>query len=153
MRPSEQRNTRLQHRWPFRTSDNSASFDSRLDAQESFSTSLDDTFATEAEVNSATSSLSSSLAVDIASNLSEITNLNSFSSSIESHLPSGVVSGSSQITDGSGIVSGSEFTGSVNVTDTINLAAQDPLPSGNIGDLAVSGSNLYFYNGSWTQVI
>lgn len=131
----------------------SASFDSRLDAQESFSTSLDDTFATEAEVNSATSSLSSSLAVDIASNLSEITNLNSFSSSIESHLPSGVVSGSSQITDGSGIVSGSEFTGSVNVTDTINLAAQDPLPSGNIGDLAVSGSNLYFYNGSWTQVI
>ena len=85
----------------------SASFDSRLDAQESFSTSLDDTFATEAEVNSATSSLSSSLAVDIASNLSEITNLNSFSESIESHLPSGTISGSSQITDGSGIVSGS----------------------------------------------
>ena len=85
----------------------SASFDSRLDAQESFSSSLDDTFATEAEVNSATSSLSSSLAVDIANNLSEITNLNSFSSSIESHLPSGVVSGSSQITDGSGIVSSS----------------------------------------------
>ena len=88
------------------TSD-SASFDSRLDAQESFSSALDDTFATEAEVNSATSSLSSSLAVDIASNLSEITNLNSFSESIESHLPSGVISGSSQITDGSGIVSGS----------------------------------------------
>ena len=43
----------------------SASFDSRLDAQESFSSCLDDTFATEAEVNSATSSLSSSLAVDI----------------------------------------------------------------------------------------
>ena len=63
---------------------------------------LDDTFATEAEVNSATSSLSSSLAVDIASNLSEITNLNSFSESIESHLPSGTISGSSQITDGSG---------------------------------------------------
>ena len=85
----------------------SASFDSRLDAQESFSSALDDTFATEAEVNSATSSLSSSLAVDIASNLSEITNLNSFSESIESHLPSGTISGSSQITDGSGIVSGS----------------------------------------------
>jgi len=85
----------------------SASFDSRLDAQESFSSALDDTFATEAEVNLATSSLSASLAVDIASNLSEITNLNSFSESIESHLPSGVISGSSQITDGSGIVSGS----------------------------------------------
>jgi hypothetical protein len=75
----------------------SASFDSRLDAQESFSTSLDDTFATEAEVNSATSSLSSSLAVDIASNLSEITNLNSFSSSIETYLPTGTISGSSQV--------------------------------------------------------
>jgi hypothetical protein len=75
----------------------SASFDSRIDAQESFSTSLDDTFATEAEVNSATSSLSSSLAVDIASNLSEITNLNSFSSSIETYLPTGTISGSSQV--------------------------------------------------------
>jgi hypothetical protein len=29
-----------------------------------------------------------------------------------------------------------------------NIAAQDPLPAGNVGDLAVSGSNLYFHNGS-----
>lgn len=123
----------------------SASFDSRLDAQESFSTSLDDTFATEVEVNSATSSLSSSLAVDIASNLSEITNLNSFSESIDTTIKTKL--------DTEAIVSGSEFTGSVNITDTINLAAQDPLPSGNIGDLAVSGSNLFFYNGAWTQVV
>jgi hypothetical protein len=123
----------------------SASFDSRLDAQESFSTSLDDTFATEAEVNSATSSLSSSLAVDIASNLSEITNLNSFSSSIDTTIKTKL--------DTEAIVSGSEFTGSVNITDSMNLAAQDPLPSGNIGDLAVSGSNLFFYNGAWTQVV
>jgi hypothetical protein len=43
--------------------------------------------------------------------------------------------------------------GSVNITDTMNLASQDPLPAGNIGDLAVSGSNLFFYNGAWTQVI
>lgn len=100
----------------------SASFDSRLDAQESFSTSLDDTFATEAEVNSATSSLSSSLAVDIASNLSEITNLNSFSESIESHLPSGTISGSSQITDGSGIVSGSgQLEGFVSSSSTSGI--------------------------------
>ena len=123
----------------------SASFDSRLDAQESFSTSLDDTFATEAEVNSATSSLSSSLAVDIASNLSEITNLNSFSSSIDTTIKTKL--------DTEAIVSGSEFTGSVNITDSMNLAAQDPLPAGTIGDLAVSGSNLYFYNGTWTQVV
>jgi hypothetical protein len=35
----------------------------------------------------------------------------------------------------------------------MNLTSLDPLPAGNIGDLAVSGSNLYFYNGAWTQVI
>jgi hypothetical protein len=40
-----------------------------------------------------------------------------------------------------------------NVTNVMNLGAQDPLPAGTIGDLAVSGSNLYFYNGAWTQVI
>jgi hypothetical protein len=34
-----------------------------------------------------------------------------------------------------------------------NIAAQDPLPAGNVGDLAVSGSNLFFYNGAWTQVV
>ena len=110
----------------------SASFDSRLDAQELFSTSLDDTFATEAEVNSATSSLSSSLAIDIASNLSEITNLNSFSSSIESHLPDGVVSGSDQLTSSldsryiqSESITGSNVVGSDSVTsiETITSAS------------------------------
>ena len=29
-----------------------------------------------------------------------------------------------------------------------NIAAQDPLPAGNVGDLAVSGSNLFFHNGT-----
>ena len=81
----------------------SASLDSRLDAQESFSTSIDTTIKTKLDTEA--------------------------------------------------IVSGSEFTGSVNITDSMNLAAQDPLPSGNVGDLAVSGSNLFFYNGAWTQVV
>lgn len=44
-------------------------------------------------------------------------------------------------------------TGSVSITQTLNLAPSNPLPSGKVGDLAVSGSNLYFYNGSWTQVV
>jgi len=48
---------------------------------------------------------------------------------------------------------GLEVTGSVAVTEAMNLAPQDPLPAGTIGDLAVSGSNLFFYNGAWTQVI
>ena len=106
--------------------------ETRLVAQELFSTSLDDTFATEAEVNSATSSLSSSLAIDIASNLSEITNLNSFSSSIESHLPDGVVSGSDQLTSSldsryiqSESITGSNVVGSDSVTsiETITSAS------------------------------
>jgi hypothetical protein len=106
--------------------------ETRVDELEAFSSSLDDTFATEAEVNSATSSLSSSLAVDIASNLSEITNLNSFSSSIESHLPDGVVSGSDQLTSSldsryiqSGSITGSNVVGSDSVTsiETITSAS------------------------------
>ena len=101
----------------------SSSFDSRIDAQESFSTSLDDTFATEAEVNLATSSLSSSLAVDIASNLSEITNLNSFSESIESHLPSGTISGSDQL---EGYVSSSSSSG-IEVMTSASYAAITPV--------------------------
>jgi hypothetical protein len=43
-------------------------------------------------------------------------------------------------------------TGSVSITEVMNLKAQNPLPTGNIGDLAVSGSHLYFYNGAWTQL-
>lgn len=48
---------------------------------------------------------------------------------------------------------GLAVTGSVAVTEAINLTSQDPLPSGSIGDLAVSGSSLYFYNGAWTLVV
>ena len=44
-------------------------------------------------------------------------------------------------------------TGSVGVSNVMNLKPLDPLPAGTIGDLAVSGSNLFFYNGAWTQVI
>ena len=40
-----------------------------------------------------------------------------------------------------------------NISGVMNLTPQNPLPSGKIGDLAVSGSHLYFYNGAWTQVI
>ena len=40
-----------------------------------------------------------------------------------------------------------------NITEVLNLGAQDPLPTGSSGDLAVSGSNLYFHNGtSWSQI-
>jgi len=46
-----------------------------------------------------------------------------------------------------------EITGSVNISETIKLAPQNPLPTGALGELAVSASNLYFHNGtSWSQI-
>jgi hypothetical protein len=63
-------------------------------------------------------------------------------------------SGSNTFVEGSLNVSGSStFTGSVGISVALSLKPNDPLPAGAIGDLAVSGSNLFFYNGAWTQVI
>jgi hypothetical protein len=45
-------------------------------------------------------------------------------------------------------------TGSMNISSVMNMRPLNPLPAGNIGDLAVSSSNqLYFYNGAWTLVV
>lgn len=74
-------------------------------------------------------------------------------------IPQGTVSGSDQLTGSLASTGSNEFngnqtiTGSVNITNVLNLESNDPLPIGTIGDLAVSGSNLYFYNGSWTQIV
>ena len=74
-------------------------------------------------------------------------------------IPQGTVSGSDQLTGSFASFDSNTFngtqtiSGSVNITNVLNLTSNDPLPTGSIGDLAVSGSNLYFYNGSWTQVI
>jgi hypothetical protein len=46
------------------------------------------------------------------------------------------------------ILSGSKVT----LSETLTLEPQDPLPSGSIGELAVSGSALYFYDGAWKTV-
>lgn len=46
------------------------------------------------------------------------------------------------------------ITGSVNITSTIKLTPQNPLPTGTLGTLATSGSHLYFHNGTgWQQVV
>jgi hypothetical protein len=50
-----------------------------------------------------------------------------------------------------------QVTGSVSISTVLNLAPQDPLPSGVLGDIAVSGSTgtakPYFYDGSsWTAL-
>jgi hypothetical protein len=43
-------------------------------------------------------------------------------------------------------------SGSVTINEVLQLQAQDPLPAGAVGQLAVSGSDLYFHDGStWVQ--
>jgi len=44
------------------------------------------------------------------------------------------------------------LNGTVQITETLKMVAQDPLPSGVVGELAVSGSALYFYDGAWRAV-
>ncbi len=79
----------------------SGSFSTRVTDLETFSSSLDDTFATEAELNAATASLSSSLATDIATNSSSIAAVESFP-----YTGSAIISGSLTVT-GSVDISGS----------------------------------------------
>jgi hypothetical protein len=46
-----------------------------------------------------------------------------------------------------------DVTGSVNISQVMTLAKQNPLPTGTTGSLAVSGSGLYFHNGtSWSLI-
>ena len=60
----------------------------------------------------------------------------------------GSVAQTTEVNIGGANTNNINITGSVNIADTITLASQDPLPSGSLGQLAVSGSGLYFYNGS-----
>ena len=66
----------------------SSSFSTRITAQEDFSSSLDATFVTEAELVAATASLSASLAVDIATNTSDIADLVTDSGSFSTRVTS-----------------------------------------------------------------
>ena len=46
-----------------------------------------------------------------------------------------------------------QVTGSVEISDVLQLSQKDPLPAGAVGQLAVSASNLYYHNGSsWSQI-
>ena len=86
----------------------SASFSTRVTAQETFSSSLDATFATEAELNSATASLSSSLSADISTNKSDITtNSASAASSIAANVASIITNSASAASDIAGLVADS----------------------------------------------
>jgi hypothetical protein len=53
------------------------------------------------------------------------------------------------------VVGNQTVTGSVNISSVMKLQAQDPLPAGGLGELAVSSSNeLYFHNGTtWNLIV
>jgi hypothetical protein len=58
-------------------------------------------------------------------------------------------SGTSDITVHENLI----VSGAVSITDTMELAGLDPLPTGSVGQLAVSASNLYYHDGSnWSQI-
>ena len=46
------------------------------------------------------------------------------------------------------------INGATTIESTLKLKPQNPLPTGTLGTMAVSGSNLYFHNGSdWKEVL
>lgn len=65
------------------------------------------------------------------------------------------LSSSGIATTGSNVLTGDQLIiGSIELTKTLVLSPQNPLPAGQAGHLAASGSHLYFHNGtSWQQVI
>lgn len=63
------------------------------------------------------------------------------------------ITGSTQIKGDLTTTGSLTVTGSVNIAEALRLQPQSPLPTGTVGSLAVSASNLFFYNGAWTQVI
>ena len=51
------------------------------------------------------------------------------------------------------LIEGDFNTGLVQINDVLKLNESNPLPTGDVGQLAVSASNLYFHNGtSWSQI-
>jgi len=111
----------------------SSSLATRVTAQENFSSSLTSTFATDAEVNTATASLSASLAVDIIANENsitaldgEVTNLMAATGSVYSHV-SGLLSATGSNYDH--ITNLNSFTGSFSSSVATEIAALEAFSS------------------------
>ena len=116
----------------------SGSFSIRVTSQELFSSSLDNTFATEAELNAATSSLSGSLATDIASLVTDSGSFNTRITNLVNVTGSYATTGSNQFS-GNIIISSSQV---------LTLEPVPTLPTGQAtGSIVISGSedNLALY--------
>lgn len=115
---------------------NSASFDSRLDAQEAFSSSIAIDYINQTELNAATASLSASLTTTINGKVSSST-FTTFSTSVDSRLNT---LGSTK----ANLVGGNSFTGSQNVfgniTSTDNIVVAGQLTASVIKTPYITGS-------------
>jgi trimeric autotransporter adhesin len=135
----------------------SGSFSTRVADLESFSSSLDATYATDAQLATATGSLSSSLATDIAANTADIVTLTGETGSYA--LTANVVANENTASFAS--TGSNTYTGNQIVSASVLLTLQQltgSIPTGvATGSLIVSGSpvQLYIYNGSgsgWNRV-
>jgi hypothetical protein len=111
----------------------------RMDSLESFTGSLDATFATDSEVTNLSSSLSQSI-YEAAQSGSGVSSWNELSD-----IPSGVISGSEQLP--SGLISGSEqlpsglISGSEQLPSGL-ISGSEQLPSGLVSSSFVAGTNV-----------
>jgi len=135
----------------------SGSFSTRVTDLESFSSSLDATYATDAQLATATASLSSSLATDIAANTADIVTLTGETGSYA--LSANVVANESTASFAS--TGSNTYIGNQIISASVLLTLQQltgSMPTGvATGSLIVSGSpvQLYIYNGSgsgWNRV-
>ena len=143
----------------------SSSIAADIDALQLFSTSLDTTYATDAQLATATASLSSSLATDIATNTADIATLTSATSSYalgtDLSTLDGMVTALKAATGSYASTGSNTYTGNQIVSASVLLTLQQltgSMPTGvATGSLIVSGSpvQLYIYNGSgsgWNRV-
>ena len=133
----------------------SASLSTRVAANEAFSSSLDATYATDAQVLAQTSSLSSSLATDIATNVTNIaTNVTDITTLT-------AATGSYALSANNATTGSNTFKGNQIISSSVLLTLQQVTGSAPAtpatGSLIVSGSpvQLYIFNGSgsgWIRV-
>jgi len=129
----------------------SGSFSTRVTALEEFSSSLDDTYATDVELNTATQSLSSSLATGISASVAALSQsaksayllntTDTFTGDLtvtgtltSTELVTNIVSSSITLTTGSNIfgdqlIDTHEFTGSVTITSSLDVDGILSLPN------------------------
>jgi len=101
---------------------NSASFDSRIDSLESFSSSIAIDYINQTELNAATASLSASLTTTINGKVSSST-FTTFSTSVDSRLDD-LVATKANLAGGNSFSGSQSIFGDVNVTDDVVITGQ-----------------------------